>query len=482
MVEFKFPAWYTTPMAQVVLVGITCFATVGMFSAVSNLGAGGLSDITLSDTSQGVLYGCFAITGLVSGGIANILGPRLTLFIGTLGYALYVGSLWCYQTQGTGWFVIFAGAILGVSAALLWSAQGAIMMSYPLEKDKGKAFAVFWALFNFGSFIGSIIALAINIKDGGLSAVSTSTYIAFLVIIFVGVASAFLILPPNQVIRSDGTIVKLEAVSKPHEEAVGIARLLKDWRMLALVPMFFASNYFYAYQGAVNTARFDGPTRALNATLEGAGAIVGALLIGYCVFDLKYFKRRTRGYLGLATVAVLVILVWSVALAWQVTFTRADLNDSNRINYHDANYKGKGALYFFFYFSDACYQALAYWIMSALTNDPFTLARYAGLYKALQSAGAAGSFGMDAVKTPFLNEHLASWLLMLVSFPLAWLVLRTVKESNYADEHVVYVDDVKREQAEHGEAPPPAPVRADSLEKGSVSDREDLSEPPLVRE
>ena len=51
------------------------------------------------------------------------------------------------------------------------------MMSYPLEKDKGKAFGIFWAIFQFGSFIGSIIALAINIRSGSLSAVSTSTYI-----------------------------------------------------------------------------------------------------------------------------------------------------------------------------------------------------------------------------------------------------------------------------------------------------------------
>ncbi|RDX45382.1 MFS general substrate transporter [Lentinus brumalis] len=463
------PSWYTTPMAQVVLVGITCFATVGMFSAVSNLGAGGISDVSLSDTSNGVLYGVFAVTGLVSGGISNLLGPRLTLFIGTLGYALYVGSLWCYQTQHTAWFLILAGAILGATAALLWSAQGSIMMSYPLEKDKGKAFAIFWAIFQFGSFIGSIIALAINIKSGGLSAVSTSTYLAFLIIIFVGVASAFLILPPNRVIRSDGTIVKLEAASKPHEEIVGMARLFKDWRLLALAPMFFASNYFYAYQGAVNANIFDGPTRALNATLEGAGAIVGALFIGYCVLDLKWFHRRTRGYIGLATVTVLTIIVWSVGLSWQVTFTRADFTDENRINYHDANYAGKGALYFFYYFSDACYQALAYWIMSALTNDPFKLARYAGLYKALQSAGAAGSFGMDAVKTPFLNEHLASWIMLLVSFPLAWLVIRTVKESNYADEDVVYVDDVKREEAELGHAHDvPAAVESSSIEKASV--------------
>lgn len=96
--------------------------------------------------------------------------------------------------------------------------------------------------------------------------------------------------------------------------------------------------------------------------------------------------------------------------------------------------------------------------MSALSNDPFTLARYAGLYKAVQSAGAAGAFGMDAVGTPLLNEQLASGIPMLVSFPLAWLVLRTVKETNYGDEEVVYVDE----------------KRADSSEKGSVEDRGDV--------
>jgi hypothetical protein len=42
--------------------------------------------------------------------------------------------------------------------------------------------------------------------------------------------------------------------------------------------------------------------------------------------------------------------------------------------------------------------------MSAITNDPFRLARFAGIYKAVQSAGGAGSFGMDAVSTPYLNE------------------------------------------------------------------------------
>ncbi|KAH8992913.1 MFS general substrate transporter [Lactarius akahatsu] len=438
-ISFPLPAWYRSPMTQVVLVGITCFATIGMFSAVSNLGAGGLQDTALVDTANGVLYGMFALTGLISGGINNLLGPRLTLSIGSLGYSLYIGSLWCFQTQGTRWFVIFAGGVLGVSAALLWSAQGAIMMSYPLEKDKGKAFGVFWAIFQFGSFIGSVIALAINIRSGKLSDVSTATYLAFIIIMFIGTASTILILPPGDIIRADGTLVKVQASSSVREELSNFVKVLKDKRIIMLIPMFFASNYFYAYQGAVNVYYFDGATRALNGTLEGAGAMIGALIIGFFILDGLPFRRRTRGFVGLAFVSILTIVVWSCALAWQVDFNRTP---RTKLHYTDSQYHAKGALYFFFYFGDACYQALAYWIMGAISNDPFTLARFTGFYKAIQSAGGAGSFGMDATSTPFLNELLASWCLMLVSLPLAGIVIWGIKDTSYTEEKTVYVSDV----------------------------------------
>ena len=69
-----------SPTAQVVLVGITCFGTVGMFSAVSNLGAGGTEDVALSDTANGVLYGFFALTGFISGGICNCASSRVLTF------------------------------------------------------------------------------------------------------------------------------------------------------------------------------------------------------------------------------------------------------------------------------------------------------------------------------------------------------------------------------------------------------------------
>ncbi len=193
---------YTSPLCQVILVSFVCFATVGMFSAVSNLGAGGTQSITLSNITNAVLYALFALTGLVSGSFNNVFGPRITLFVGSLGYALYLAALWVYQEKAQDWFLVLSGAVLGMCAALLWTAQGCIMLSYPLEAEKGRSFSIFWAIFNSGSLMGGLIALGINLKQGGLDAVKTTTYIAFFAIIMVGVALTWTLLPPNRVVRT----------------------------------------------------------------------------------------------------------------------------------------------------------------------------------------------------------------------------------------------------------------------------------------
>ena len=73
----------------------------------------------------------------------NIFGHRV-LIPAALTYVLYVGS---FLTPNEG-FTIAAGAILGIGAGFLWTAQAGIMMSYPSEKNKGKAFSIFWMVFN----------------------------------------------------------------------------------------------------------------------------------------------------------------------------------------------------------------------------------------------------------------------------------------------------------------------------------------------
>ncbi len=68
--------------------------------------------------------------------------------------------------------------------------------------------------------------------------------------------------------------------------------------------------------------------------------------------------------------------------------------------------------------------------MSVMTNDAFKLARMAGYYKGIQSAGSAVAAAMDSVKTPYLTEHLISWIMMLGSLPICAFVLWKCQETN----------------------------------------------------
>ncbi|BEJ15812.1 hypothetical protein CspHIS471_0504170 [Cutaneotrichosporon sp. HIS471] len=433
---------YNSPKVQVFLIGFVCFLTPGMFNAISNLGAGGAQDVSLVDITSSLLYAMFCLVGFISGSVHNVIGSRLTLFIGACGYPIYVGGLWALQVHHVRPFLIVSGAVLGACAGLLWTAQGTIMMAYPMEKDKGRSFGIFWAVFSMGAVVGASIALGIQWKEGDMPNASTGVYLAFTILMLCGVAASQLVLPARHIVREDGTLVELEATLSVKEEIREFFRQFKDWRMLALFPMFFASNYFYAYQGAVVPFIFNGRSRALSSLITNLGAVIGGLFVGF-LLDLIPAQRRTRAMIGWLVVFVFVGSVWGGGVAFQRLFSRVDTpEESWRLDYNQGHAPQAYGLLFMYYFTDSLFQGLAYYIMASLSNNPFKLARMTGYYKSVQSAGAAISFGMDAVKTPYLTEQLVSWLLMFCSMPLALLVIRTIKETNYEDEQPVHVEDV----------------------------------------
>ena len=195
-------------------------------------------------------------------------------------------------------------------------------MSYPMEKDKGRSFTVFWIIFQVGSLLGSAITLGIQFhKD--MEGVSTSVYVAFVIVMLTAIATSWLILPPQKVVRSDSTLVEIEPSVSPLVEFREFLKMLKDWRTLALFPMCFASNYFYAYQSAITAYLFNGRTRALVALAVGLGSIVGSILIGL-VTDKLPFTRRKRAFIACGAVAVGMCGIWGAGLAFQLQFKRED--------------------------------------------------------------------------------------------------------------------------------------------------------------
>ncbi|KAI8148923.1 major facilitator superfamily domain-containing protein [Fennellomyces sp. T-0311] len=448
---FKHPL-YNRPLVQVTLLGFVCLCCPGMFNALLGLGAGGSmsSNVALTDAANAALYGCFAIVGFFAGSVTNTIGVKITLTridvlneIGSIGYAVYASAFWVYDRMQVAGFVIAAGAILGCCAGIFWSAQGAIMMAYPEEHNKGKYVAIFWALFNLGGIIGSVIALALNIENQAGGGVSTGTYTAFVIIMLIGVVLSLALLPPSHVVRNDGSPVAMAHSPCWTTELKGVVMIWREWRIIALAPAFIASNWFYAYQFRVNAIYFNPSTRALNDTMYWAQQVVGALLIGL-LLDYQGMSRRGRGLLGLVIIFILLMAVWAGGFVFQLTF---DNKYADPIHWTSPRFGGPFVLYMMYGFADSLYQTYMYWLMGAMSNDPALLARYAGVYKAMQSAGAAISFGIDAVDVPLHWECLICWLLVLVSFPPLYLVANSVTESNIKQD-ITYQDNKSRTTVE----------------------------------
>jgi MFS family permease len=150
--------FYASPQIQLVIVSFVCFLCPGMFNALSGIGGGGNVNTKAADDANTALYSTFAVVGFFAGTFTNVIGIKLALSFGGLGYCIYVASFLCYSHTANSGFTIFAGALLGVCAGLLWCAQGAIMMSYPPESSKGKYISWFWMIFNLGSVIGSLVS------------------------------------------------------------------------------------------------------------------------------------------------------------------------------------------------------------------------------------------------------------------------------------------------------------------------------------
>jgi len=155
----------------------------------------------------------------------------------------YVGSFLSYNINGNGDFVVAAGAILGVCAGMLWTAQGAATLAYATEQTKGRLFATFWMIFNLGAVLGGAIELGLTF-DSTANTVSNSVYAAFLVITSLGSFIPFFLINPGTMVRTDGTRVVVPVHPSWKTEFQGLWTCLRThpWIVL-LFPFFLASNW-----------------------------------------------------------------------------------------------------------------------------------------------------------------------------------------------------------------------------------------------
>ncbi|KAL1953724.1 hypothetical protein VTO42DRAFT_2323 [Malbranchea cinnamomea] len=452
--------YYASPWSQLLIVAFVCFLCPGMFNAVQGLGAGGSLDASAVNKANTALYSTFAVVGFFAGSIANRLGLRITLFFGGFGYFLYIASLLSYEKNGNVGFVVFAGALLGVCAGCLWCAQGTVMMSYPEERSKGKFISWFWIIFNLGSVIGSLVPLAQNIQNKG-NEVNDGTYIAFMVLMFLGFVLAFSLSNIKNVRRSDGSHVIAMKNPSWKSELLGLWEVLRsDTYIVLLFPMFWSSNWFTTYQfNCVNLAKFTIRTRSLNNVLYWTFQMVGASVFGY-LLDTRYVRRTLRARGGLILLFSITMGIWGGGYAFQKGYTRAQVAawdkeaeeggfvSPHRLDWENNDYIGPMFLYIFYGFYDAAYQTCSYWFMGSLSNNSRKLAHFAAFYKGIQSAGAAVTWALDLDEIEYMPFFASNWALLagslLVASPVIFL---KIKDNVDVEEDLKFSDETLEEVA-----------------------------------
>ncbi|KAM0419058.1 hypothetical protein ACHAPT_011997 [Fusarium lateritium] len=156
--------------------------------------------------------------------------------------------------------------------------------------------------------------------------------------------------------------------------------------------------------------------------------IIGAYIFGY-LLDLKCFRRRTRSLGGLSALFITAMATRGCGYAFQKTYTRESVasGESPLLDWTDDAFPAPFVLYWFYGFVDAVWQTYIYWLMGALTNSSSRLAHFTGMYKSLQSAGAAIIYRLDSLEKPYMTLFISNWVLLpgslIFAFPVAYYMV-----------------------------------------------------------
>ncbi|XP_008289160.1 UNC93-like protein MFSD11 [Stegastes partitus] len=145
-------------------------------------------------TSMSIIYGVFSASNLIAPSVVTVIGPQLSMFFSGLLYSGYIAMFIHPYT----WSFYTASVLVGIGAAILWTAQGNVLAINSTDRTIGRNSGIFWALLQFSLFLGNLYIYCawhghVHITDKDRQTV----FISLTVISLVGCFLFFLIRKPD---------------------------------------------------------------------------------------------------------------------------------------------------------------------------------------------------------------------------------------------------------------------------------------------
>ncbi|KAM8825416.1 UNC93-like protein MFSD11 isoform 1-T2 [Synchiropus picturatus] len=103
-------------------------------------------------TSMAIIYGVFSASNLIAPSVVAVVGPQLSMFFSGLLYSGYI-AVFIYPLT---WTFYTASVLVGIAAAVLWTAQGNVLAINSSDTTIGRNSGIFWALLQFSLFFGNL--------------------------------------------------------------------------------------------------------------------------------------------------------------------------------------------------------------------------------------------------------------------------------------------------------------------------------------
>ncbi|KAF5559222.1 hypothetical protein FMEXI_95 [Fusarium mexicanum] len=387
--------WFRGVFFQATIVGFAAFAAPGLWNAMNSVGAGGQQTPYLVMAGNALLFSLMTLTCLSGSIIANRIGLKYTLTLGTTGFVIYSAALYQNNRYGTEWFIYVGSAACGITAGLFWAAEGAIMLSYPEPASRGRYLAYWLCYRNSGSILGGIINLSFNAKGRTTGKLDWRTYIVFVVLQCIAPAVVCLLSPPEKVRRRNGTrVAEIERVSDI-QEMKALGRLMLRKEILLLTPLFIYINWSLPYVGSYISLYFSVRARALASLVSALAQITGTLFMGIFL-DGTRFSLRTRAVGAYIVIMSLIAGCW----VWGTIIQREYTRKAPVLDWSDDGFGRGWALYILWQTNWALTYSFGYWMIGSLAREPADVPRLSSYIRALESAGQTISSGISSTKTP----------------------------------------------------------------------------------
>ncbi|XP_035470263.1 UNC93-like protein MFSD11 [Scophthalmus maximus] len=279
--------------------------------------------------SLGIIYGVFSFANLLAPTVVTVLGPKMSMFLSGL---LYSGYIAVFIVPST-WSFYFTSVLIGVGAAMLWTAQGHFLVENSEASTINRNTGMFWALLQCSMLFGNLYIYfdwngRTEISDGSrknifLSLLVTSILgtLTFLVLRRSHHEEEMLSEEEGRTLLSTRTMYKHRASSAMQDarsEFKTTLKLLKTKTILLLSPcMAYSGLELSFYSGVYGTcigatAQFGEAAKGLigiSGIVVGIGEIVGGGFFGLLCKNNR-FRRTSVVFLAMVVHFVAFYLIF----------------------------------------------------------------------------------------------------------------------------------------------------------------------------